>query len=385
MKIGVITFWHGNGNYGMMLQCWALQQVLTELGHQPFVIRYSRKQKKGIPRLILEKLGLYAFMLAIVNPSKVKLLKDKKMRDSQRQFEIFRQTYLTFSEHTYYRLKQIQKRPPIAECYIAGSDQIWSLNPSEENNQAYFLNFGDNRVKRISYAPSFGFSLYPENLLLSLKNALSRLDSVSCREQSGVNICQSIGINATKVIDPTMLLDKSYYLSLASKGTSITDQPFIFIYSLNIQDSEDIRFKELRRCFAEKSYQFVVTPADGYYQGNELFGLDVLYSNATIEQWIYNIHHSSFIVTTSFHGICIAILLEKPFVYVPLEGTHSNSNGRVMELLQMVNLESRILTKEREYKEIFQLDIDWNDVTQRLDSYRYSSLNFLESSLRITE
>lgn len=385
MKIGVITFWYGNGNYGMMLQCWALQQVLKEIGHQPFVIRYSRKLRKGVPRLFLEMLGLYSLVLSIVNPSKAKLLQGKKKHDAQRQFEIFRQTHLTFSEHTYYSLKQIQQRPPLAECYIAGSDQIWSLNPSEENNQAYFLNFGDKRVKRISYAPSFGFSLYPETLSSSLKKLLSRLDAVSCREQSGVNICQSIGINATKVIDPTLLLDKSYYISLASKGTSITDHPFIFIYSLNIQDSEEIRFKELRRCFADKSYQFLVTPADGYYQGEELFGSDVIYSYATIEQWIYNIYNSDLLVTSSFHGICMAVILEKPFIYMPLGGYHSNSNGRIMDLLQILNLESRILLNERKYKDLLQHNIDWKDVKQRLDRNKQSSLTFLNDSLSITK
>lgn len=385
MKIGVITFWYGNGNYGMMLQCWALQQKLKELGHQPYVIRYVKKQKKGIVRLILEKVGLYSFFLSIIYPTKAKLLQEKKQNDALRQFEIFRNSHLTFSKQIYYSLSQIQKCPPLADCYIAGSDQIWSLNPSEENNQAFFLNFGDNRVKRISYAPSFGFSLYPEYLLLSLKKALRRLDAVSCREQSGVNICQSIGINATKVIDPTMLLDKSYYVSLASKGVPIINLPFIFIYSLNIQDSEDIRFEELKRCFAEKSYHFVVTPADGYYQGDKLFGSDTLYSYATIEQWIYNIYNSELIISSSFHGTCIAILLERPFVYVPLEGTHANSNGRILELLQILNLESRILTKDRKYEEILQLNIEWQDVKQRLDIYRHSSLTFLNSSLRIAK
>ena len=32
MKIGVVTFW--GANYGAILQCYALQQVLKSLGHE---------------------------------------------------------------------------------------------------------------------------------------------------------------------------------------------------------------------------------------------------------------------------------------------------------------------------------------------------------------
>ena len=41
MKIGIITLWQSNDNYGQQLQCWALQQALLKLGHEPYLIRYD--------------------------------------------------------------------------------------------------------------------------------------------------------------------------------------------------------------------------------------------------------------------------------------------------------------------------------------------------------
>lgn len=49
MKIGVITFWDSNDNYGQIMQCYALQTYLKKLGHDVVLIRYiATKNKKSI-------------------------------------------------------------------------------------------------------------------------------------------------------------------------------------------------------------------------------------------------------------------------------------------------------------------------------------------------
>ena len=47
MKIGIITFWESTDNYGQVLQAYALQKVLKDLGHEPFQIRYSLKASQS--------------------------------------------------------------------------------------------------------------------------------------------------------------------------------------------------------------------------------------------------------------------------------------------------------------------------------------------------
>ena len=39
MKIGIVTFWWTDDNYGQILQCYALQYFLKSIGHEPFLIK----------------------------------------------------------------------------------------------------------------------------------------------------------------------------------------------------------------------------------------------------------------------------------------------------------------------------------------------------------
>lgn len=41
IKIGILTFWWSNDNYGQLLQCYALQKYLRDAGHDAFLIRYN--------------------------------------------------------------------------------------------------------------------------------------------------------------------------------------------------------------------------------------------------------------------------------------------------------------------------------------------------------
>lgn len=381
MRIGVVTFWHGNGNYGMMLQCWALQQVLKNLGHSPFVIRFCRPKKKGLPRKLMEAMGIYGFFLYFINREKYQLNQKKKRHDILRRFEQFRQENLSLSSNKYSTLQQIRDSPPPADCYIVGSDQVWSQGLDNCNNQVYYLNFGTEKVKRISYAPSFGFSKYPDSLLPTLRKALSRFDAISCREQSGVEICRQLGFEATKVLDPTMLLDKHYYEAMAAEHRPLTDNPYVFIYSLNIKSSDEIRFEELESYMKTNALDLVVTPADGYCQGLEIYGNKAIYSYATIGQWLSNILHSSLVITPSFHGVVLSIILEKPFIYSPLRGQHAGGNERITGILQALGLEARMLLDNKSVLSIIQKNIDWIEVRHKLTKLRNESLSFLSQSL----
>ena len=53
MKIGIMTFWWSNDNYGQLLQCYALQKYLHDAGHDVYLIRYipmNDNEKKSLSR-----------------------------------------------------------------------------------------------------------------------------------------------------------------------------------------------------------------------------------------------------------------------------------------------------------------------------------------------
>ena len=49
MKIGIITHWKDQDNYGAALQSYALQKYLQLLGHDAFIIRYYPRESHAIP------------------------------------------------------------------------------------------------------------------------------------------------------------------------------------------------------------------------------------------------------------------------------------------------------------------------------------------------
>ena len=41
MKIGIVTYWQTQDNYGQVLQAYALQYLLKQMGHEPYIIRFD--------------------------------------------------------------------------------------------------------------------------------------------------------------------------------------------------------------------------------------------------------------------------------------------------------------------------------------------------------
>lgn len=382
MKIGVITFWNGNSNYGQILQCWALQQYLKELGHKPYVIRfipsnYISPFKAFLKRVLLvEKIKLFREYL--FNNKAYRLRMQNLRNDKKRDFDSFRASNLQMSERVYKNLSEIQSNPPIADAYIVGSDQVWAQILSSRNSRAFFLDFGLPKTKRISYAPSFVVKEYPKEYQKELKDLLQRFNAVSCREYTGVEICKSMGIDATKVIDPTLLLNKGKYLELI--GNPITKKEQVFIYSLNISSSDQIYWNELKEYASNYGLSVKVTPSQGYFSADELFGDEVEYLYATPKEWLQTIAESRLVVTPSFHGVVLSIILETPFVFVPLDGQFASGNSRITDLLKDLKLEDRVLS-DLGYRDVCSHDINWKDVGEKLNIAKKDSLDYLIKAL----
>lgn len=379
MKIGVITYWYGNSNYGMILQCWALQKYLKKLGHDPFVIRFQPKQswwKKFIKDAI-------AFSRCLVSDTKryeykrQRIIQSKNLeKDKYRQFEDFREINLEMSQRFYQSIKDLKKRPPMADSFIAGSDQIWSNNLKSADSKGYYLDFGDKSIKRIAYAPSFGTMKYDDNNISLLASALSVFDAISCREIQGVSLCARAGYVAQKVEDPTLLLSKDDYLPLMTP-TQYNDS--VFIYSVNMNSASDIYWDELKRVIPIND--FVITPSSGSIEGGELFGSGVKYIYATVGEWLSLIYGSRLVITSSFHGVVFSVLFNKKFCFVPLKGTYAKTNNRIIDLLNSLGLNELVVYSPEDYKRIINCEIDWASVNAKKNALLEDSVCFLDKAL----
>lgn len=387
MKIGIITLWQSSDNYGQQLQCWALQQILIALGHQPYLIRYDIegrkcKRKSSLYRKLLKVILIYPLLKTYVR--KKQRIKEKqlseynKKKNEKRNFETFRFNHLRMSETKYSNLFELQQSPPLADAYIVGSDQVWAHLLDIEENSAMFLNFGSSKTLRISYAPSFSMGEYPRKLKERLKQNLSRFNFVSVREQTGQNICREVGFDSTVVLDPTLLLSSDKYQEIK---TEYEKTKYIYIYYLNISNAGEICWNKLNSFAKDNKMSVIATPASGYFQGRELIE-GIKYEYSTIPQWIGLIDNASLVVTTSFHGVVFCLLHHTAFIYFPLKGKHCRGNNRVLDLCKTLGLTKRIWNSQSDFKSLLEENIDWQEVDNILSQQRKHSLEFLINALK---
>ena len=114
-RIGVMTFLH-NDNYGSILQAWALQQTLTQLGFDARHIDYAPSKKEKIRNLLLSGNSPKLILEGILR---------RRGWDSEKNlaFDFFQDTYLDktdpLSSHA-----QLAKATNRADRLICGSEAL---------------------------------------------------------------------------------------------------------------------------------------------------------------------------------------------------------------------------------------------------------------------
>lgn len=356
MKIGILTQ-HFLLNYGGIIQNCALQQVLMKLGHEPLTFEHDTcySRTRWFLRTVKHILRNRSFRNLPVYPIYKGRIGNKNfIKFVLKNIKSVPVTDFTPSLTAQYGI----------DAYVVGSDQVWrpafNLGPRLGN---MFLNFADDKVKKFSYAASFGCKEweYTKEQEKTCSKLARRFDAISVREASAVDLCKNhFGVDASLVLDPTLLLDKEDY------GKVCHDVPkkekHIFVYSLVV--SEGVL------AVAEKVA--------------EAMGLSIIVKQAgrkvkkedTIEDWFAEFRDADYVVTDSFHGMVFSIIFNKPFSIVM---NPSGGNDRYLSLLSQLGLMERIVSDE--LQPVFSA-IDWSDVNHRLTELRKASFEFLKTNLK---
>lgn len=388
MKIGIITCWQSLDNYGQQLQCFALQTLLRQWGHDAFLIRYApQKEKKTVWQKVVNhfihpKYILYHLPIQTANKKDAKnekaLEEINKKRNPERHFEQFRDKHLRMTPMIYYSYSDLQDNPPDADVYITGSDQVWYDSYTSDAAKGWFLQFGSNVVKRISYAASVG--RIPNRQELSLFQKFLRcFDAISVRENSVRELCRQQGLDAQVCIDPTMLMPIEFYLNMTVP--IIKNSEYAFLYVLNVKTADDFCWPQIKDFLIEEGLEVKSVSGSGYYQAREL-----IENNhnifATIPKWIGMIKESKYVFTTSFHGTVFSIMMHRPFLAIGLKGKQSHSNTRIEQLLSQLNIPERMLDPCKPIRDQMMSTINWESVDYHVAELKESSLTFLKSNLK---
>lgn len=346
-------------NYGGILQNYALQQVLKEMGHEPLTINVPVKRPhrpvnwKDYVKTVLNfgKRVSGKYHEPFLNP---RTLSRKEFELSVTQSHFIERHINKVDENAPFTSDVCQKYP--AEAWVVGSDQIWRPWCSFHIENCFFDFIEDSNVRKIAYAASFGTDRWEidKETTERLKPLIKRFNGVSVREKAGINLCETnLDHDAILALDPTLLLEAKDYLRLLSSPT-YSKSLHLAEYVL---DMNKFKHKQIKKeC---KLYKLELNKIGRMHKDR----FD------SVESWIDGIANASRVITDSFHGTVFSIIFDKP---VKILTNDVRGNARLDSLIHTLGLTTRA-------DGYYRLS---DDSKNKLADYRKKSLDFLYNALR---
>ena len=327
--VGIVNFYFTQ-NYGACLTAYALQEIIKSFGLKPaFVNEFNIKNKY-------------------------------KTSFSKKFANRFLKLMPKFNS-----LKEAGKR---AKNFISGSDQVLRPKYLSKKNYAdiFLLKFTNKNVKKIALSASFGIDNLEQEkkykkTINKIKKELKGFDFVSSRELSGVEICKNnFEIYAEQVLDPVFLADKNIFIKLAKNSSYIDCKDKIVSYILD-------KNKILDDCL------------NGLQLKNKKKIINLANSGVSVETWLKCFIEAKYIITDSYHGVCFAILFNKPFLAL---SNNKRGKTRFETLKQLIDKELPIFEEASELiKNDFQ-NLNWEKINNKIAELKKEALNTLEYELK---
>lgn len=377
MNIKTITCHHVY-NYGASLQAYALQHYLESLGNCVEIIDFVpwfhsiRYNPFYVPKngKISTIVRFLPFMKYVLPPLKSYKMGMFKTWGRKKAFDKFEKDYYCLTSYRYKSVEELKANPPTCDVYVAGSDQIWNTYYENGKEPAYYLDFGDNKIKRISYAASLATSKIKEGYDSFVKEKVERFDAVSVREKTGAYLLKELGIkNVHVVLDPVFLLEKEDWVKMAHNGYTYNLKPnsYILVYDFLSNDNQMISFV---KSYARKYNLQVVSINDSLV----LKYADLNINDAGPLEFLSLIKNAACVIANSFHATAFSVIFEKDFYTFGLKG--DNNSSRMHDLLLSLGLQERMNPKINEDKVI-----NWEYVYSCLRKQISESRQFLITNI----
>lgn len=378
MKIKTITCQHVY-NYGASLQAYALQHYIESLGHDVEIIDFNpwfhcdRYNPFYMPKNAIGRAAkmvkVLPFLRYVWYPFKSWKNGMFKTWGRKAAFDKFEEQYYHLTPIKYYSSEELQKNPPQADVYVAGSDQIWNTFSENGKEPGYYLDFGGKETKRISYAASLATSSIKEECEDFVRTQLQKFDAISVREKTGAQLLKKIGINDVSVVlDPVFLLNKDEWRALAKKGNlyGLKPESYLLVYDFLGNDPQMVSFVKQ---YAQKHSLKIVSVNDFNIRDYA----DININNAGPLEFLALIDNAACVVASSFHATAFSVILEKEFYTFNLKGY--NNSSRMQDLLSKLSLEDRMNPSSESQS------VKWEGVSSCLEQSKISSKSFLVENL----
>lgn len=362
MKIGLLTF-HSAHNYGAVLQAYATQEKVKELGFDIEVIDYNPDylvKQKVFPissnnsviinlKIIVE--GLLTFPQKINRINGFNKFVKEKINLSKTEYKS-----IPFTENTDY------------DHYIMGSDQVWNCKLTKGFDPLYLGNFKTKpSAKKISYAASMSYFSLSSAEKIEFASLIQNFNDISVREQEVHDFLKTnFNQESTVVLDPTLLLDAKAWSTIAVNPNR--SKKYILVYSIDLRNEAVRMATKIAKEINAEVIELAVS-VDRNVSKNP-------FQTASPEEYVGLFKHAAFVVTSSFHGTAFSVIFNKPFYSIAHGG---DRDSRQITVLENLGLIERFVSKNDapSYK-----TLEYTIPNKKLEEMKKVSLHFLESNLK---
>lgn len=377
-KIGILTL-PLHTNYGGLVQAFALQKVLKDLGYEAVTVHRVSKPKLLVKMESFIKRSIKKYLLGRFDLVVKDWPSDEEARVISQHTDKFIERYIQLTEainspEEYYKLNQMG-----FDGYVVGSDQVWRMYYTP-GMPSYFLDFtkGIASLKRVAYAASFGVDdwEFSEKMTKICSSLAQEFNAISVREDSGVDLCKKyFNVEAEHTLDPTLLINSDVYSEMVDREHASLGQNVLYHYVL---DKSADKLEIINKVADEKRLRVVaVMPQKKFSQVGSKGVESCIFPSVT--EWLRGFRDSEYVVTDSFHGTVFSIIFRKPFIAI---GNESRGMSRFQSLLKMFGLEDRLVFKSDQVnRELINKPIDYDRVGELLEKQKAFSIGFLKRAL----
>ncbi len=377
MRVGIISTFYNNYNYGGKLQAYALVRILQILGYDALQIQYGQhKPSATFPDRIKLLMSKSDYRRAIPQELLFRLLKSSTAQQKERQTAF--QAFDNNIPHTDAVYDDIHL-PELCnqfDAFICGSDQIW--NP-DLMKKGYLLDFVPADIYKFSYAASVARRLNEtDKQMLSL--SLQSFNAISVREDdTATDLSSFLNRPVTVVADPVLLLDVNEWNNIASPEKR--SEKYLFCYFLGYSSA----LRRTATVYAHKHNLRIITlphmlnTQKRSYFCDLTFGDERLY-DVSPAQFLALIRDAEYVMTDSFHATVLALKFQKQFSVYDRMGQKEMEN-RIAHLLKAYSLESRKCS----VNEVSEYKIHYNEISNRASQLCENSLRFIKEQLHLAE
>ena len=382
-------------NYGNRLVCAATCKIFASLGvdaeivfvenedeNPPFCTRL-RKDIKNAFDLMRAK----AFLVFVERFAKyfVKAVKKRVIKARRQRFITFSAEHVVEKDYGLSKYHFPPSFPAHFDFFVLGGDQVWNpfLLCTNVPGTVYFLPFAGNGKRAFMFSTSFGVSKDAffgqtakiPGLTDAYREALSRMNPISCREDSGVEITNALVGRGQVLIDPVMTLTREEWLAMAKKTDFLTSR-------VNGKNGYAVLFflGKLPRVLKKRIKKICGDKNLAPISLNDLFDESAYVADPA--EFLYLLANADAVYTDSFHGAALSILFEFPFFVFERLGYNIDMGTRFDTLLRKFGLEDRLIKDMRKFcPEDREFCIDFLNAREILSREREKTIRFLKTAL----